>query len=103
MARADTTTLSFATIRHSQCELLLSVDESADHCHQCTRYRSTLRAIESRKRKQDITHRTELSSHVNLRYLSSAEKDERIKKQRHELRKMKLQVMRKSLNVKVLK
>ena len=55
VARKDTTTLPYVTVRHSQCELLLSSDESANRCHQCTRYRNTLRAIASRKRNQDVS------------------------------------------------
>jgi len=91
VACKDTTTLPYATVRHSQCELLLSSDESASRCYQCARYRNTLRAIASRKRNQDSTHRTDLSSHTNFRYFTDGEKNERMRKQHCELRKTKLQ------------
>lgn len=94
VARKDSTTLPYATIRHSRCELLLSSAESSDRCDECTRYRSTLRAIASRKGNQDNTHWTDLSSHVNFRYLMDDEKKERMKKQHSQLRKMKLQLDR---------
>lgn len=41
----------------------------------------------SQKRKHDSTQRTELSSHINIRYLSDKEKTERIKRQKCELKR----------------
>ena len=87
VACKDTTTPPYATVRHNQCELLLSLNESVSRCHQCTRYRNTLRAIASRKRSQDGAHRTDLSSHVSICYFTDGEKDKWLKKQHSELKR----------------
>ena len=43
VAHRDTITLPYATIRHNQCQLLLSSD-GPSCCQQCDKYRCTLRA-----------------------------------------------------------
>ena len=71
--------------------MLLPSNEPSARCHQCAKYRNTLRAIASRKRSQNTLHSSDLTSHMNYRYLTDSEKIERMKKQRSELRRTKLQ------------
>ena len=63
------------TVRVSTCEMLVS-DEK---CTACKEYRATLRSLSSRQKQQasTSTKRTDASSHVNFRYLSSPEKAQR--------------------------
>ena len=74
---------SFSTIRHVNCEILLSTSESVRSCVHCTNYRKSLSAMLSRYQQQlksaNIT--TGISSHTNYRYLSSDDKTIRL----HEL------------------
>ena len=70
-----------------KCELLVTSSKRSSRCEDCDRYRCTLRAMASRKRKQDSTQRTELPSHINIRYLTDKETTERIKRQKCELKR----------------
>ena len=71
--------------------MVLSSKEPSVRCHPCAKYRNTLRAIASRKRRQIPINRGDLTSHINYRYLTESEKIDRMKKQRSEVRKTKLQ------------
>ena len=72
-------------------ELLVSTDQPAIRCCQCTVYRSALWAIASRKRKLDSINSTNPMSHTNYRYLTDSQKNELMMKRRSELVKIKLQ------------
>ena len=62
------------TVRTSICELIVE----GLKCEKCTKYRSVLRAMYSRQKKIASSDRTTTSSHVNYRYLSSTEKNQRM-------------------------
>ena len=77
VAYHDTRSFSEPTIRHSDCEMILS-SKGVDRCQKCTDYRSTLHALASRECRRTKPDRT---SHTNYRYLSTPEKLDRL----HEL------------------
>ena len=79
-----------STVRTSGCEWLVK----GNKCEACRSYRSVLRAMASRNRKNSgsETERTCPSSHVNYRYLSSTEKDKRMANLHTELAKERRQV-----------
>lgn len=62
------------TVRTSSCEVLLATKE---RCDACTSYRSNLRAIHSRVQKTPALSPSSTSSHINIRYLSTPEKNKR--------------------------
>lgn len=65
------------TIRHSDCEGFCSADTTnLRRCPCCKKYRSQLHVMYSRQSK--ASDRVSHSSHTNYRFLSSAEKDERL-------------------------
>ena len=68
-----------ATIRSSQCTML--VKTGSIRCKECQKQRGYLRVLKSRqaKGKQCTSKRTAVDSHVNYRFLSSTEKDEKIR------------------------
>lgn len=64
-----------STVRHAQCHLII---KNGPRCTICIRYRKALRSMLSRHRKQEIsTNRTDISSHVNFRFLTTPEKSKR--------------------------
>ena len=67
------------TIRSSHCTLL--VKTGSIRCKECQKQRGYLRVLKSRqaKGKQCSSKRTAVDSHVNYRFLSSTEKDEKIR------------------------
>lgn len=72
-------------IRHVNCSLLV---ESTSCCKQCKQYRnnSLLRQL-NRLNENKENDRCSVSSHVNYRFLTSEQKDERLKRLHCELRK----------------
>lgn len=66
----DTVTLTIPTVRHSQCQLLLSPEMQAIRCSKCVRYRTTLSA-QSRRMKESSAEESLskclTSSHTNYR------------------------------------
>ena len=71
--------LPFTTIRHSDCQVLLSKDWDSDCCPACSGYQSCLRAMASREeRKRPLDDRTNPSSHTRYDFLSSSEMKERM-------------------------
>ena len=72
-----------STIRSDKCLLLTS---EKDRCHECVKQRNYLRVMKSRQAKANTNQRTAVDSHVNYRYLSSEEKDTKIKKLHIELK-----------------
>ncbi|CAB3994725.1 Hypothetical predicted protein [Paramuricea clavata] len=72
-----------STIRSDQCSLLT---RKKDRCNECVKQRNYLRVIKSRQAKADTNQRTVVDSHVNYRYLSPEEKDEKIKNLHKELK-----------------
>ena len=75
-------------VRHHSCDWLL---RSHNQCVSCRKYRSTLQAILSRRR----THAPSLvSSHKNIRYMTSSEKDSRMRELQRRNRALEKQVSR---------
>ena len=65
------------TVRHSDCEVFCSADTTnLRRCPCCKKYRSQLHVMYSRQSK--ASDRVSHDSHTNYRFLSSAEKDERL-------------------------
>ena len=75
LAIEESDTLGFSTIRHVECEKILS---PIDRCLNCDKYRKTLRTQLSRASHEKRSDRSNPSSHVNYRHLSSPEKNERL-------------------------
>jgi hypothetical protein len=70
--------------RSSGCSFL--IENEKNRCNECMKHRKYLRVIKSRQAKQtSMDQRTAIDSHVNYRYLSSQEKDDKIKKLHKEL------------------
>ena len=74
----------YRTIRHVQCFQRIPKSGSTSRCSFCRKYRdNVLRSGLSRLLKQlaegDSVKRCAIDSHVNLRYLTPVEKDERIR------------------------
>ena len=63
------------TVRHHECALLC---DGRNKCSVCQKYRSTLRAMKSRK-ESSHSNKTDSSSHANYRYLQSGELKDRLK------------------------
>ena len=78
VAYHDTQTLSHATVRHSECSLLLSQD-ARPRCELCTAHRQSLNILAKRLHDRGGTF-TDPLSHANYRYLSTQEKDERLRR-----------------------
>ena len=72
-----------STIRSDKCLLLTS---EKDRCHEFVKQRNYLRVMKSRQVKANTNQRTAVDSHVSYRYLSSEEKDTKIKKLHMELK-----------------
>ena len=87
VAYVDHQSLSYPTIRHSQCEYLLSLDSSA-RCQECKRHGNTLRAQLSRQNSHQPApiSRTDPSSHVSYQCLTEEEKTERMRNLHKKLR-----------------
>ena len=67
--------LYHATVRHTNCELLVH----GAKCETCKRYRATLRSMYNRLKKRDSEGLSSDSSHANYRYLNTPEKILRMK------------------------
>lgn len=90
VAFLDEKILPHDTVRHSNCELLVS---GSQRCSACSKHRKSMRAILSRKKTSKNTS-TEPSSHVNYRFLSDHEKMERLKSLHREGKTLKQRVKR---------
>ena len=76
-----------STIRSSQCSLLTQTGKYINRCNECIKQRTYLRVIKSRQAKSpDTNQRIAVDSHINYRYLSSVEKDKKIRKLHQELK-----------------
>lgn len=65
-----------STVRASKCSMVVS---GGSKCDFCRKYRSVLRAMQSRQKKcPPSSEKTMTSSHVNYRYLSTPEKIQRM-------------------------
>ena len=70
-----------STIRHANCELLMSADDEQQiRCCHCRTYRKSLHSMLSRHNSATSSSTSRLShdSHVNYRFLSPSEKDARL-------------------------
>lgn len=66
------------TVRASTCELLTT----SPRCGQCVAYRNTLRSLHHKFMKHQTvspSHHTNVNSHTNYRYLSTPQKQRRMK------------------------
>ena len=81
VAYEDKGTLDYPTIRRSDCELLLPLAGPSGRCPCCTKYRKTFRSLSSRYTSKELeTSRiTSAVSHTNFRYLTTPEKDQRLR------------------------
>ena len=79
------------TIRATDCELLLSVDSQYCRCRRCINIRSLLRTALSRFNRifGGVSHKTDVASHVNNRFLNLEERQEKLEKQHHSIRLLK--------------
>ena len=80
-ASFDSHPIPCPTIRHSQCAILVTVD--SPRCCQCTEYRRVLYAMANRSTCVVASDKTSITSHTNYSYLSTPEKNEKMK-QLHE-------------------
>ena len=79
VASLDTVTSpSTPTIRHSECEMLLSAETRYSRCQQCSKYRTSLHTYSLRQATLS-DDRLGASSHTTYSSLTSAEKDRRMK------------------------
>lgn len=82
-----------STIRRVDCDLLCEQpNKHPTRCHACHSFRSTLRSSVSRRHSSDDS--TSPSSHTNFQYLSSFEKDERLRRLHQEVRQSRQTVQR---------
>ena len=96
VAYVDENTLQHATVRHSNCKLLL---DGHRRCSACSIHRHSMRTMLSRKKSSENTTSSDPSSHVNYRYLADHEKTERLHRLHEEVRALnrKVQKMEKKL------
>ena len=73
------------TIRHVCCELILA-SEGKDWCPHCTHYRQTLLVLarQTKSLLDKTLERTDPSSHTNYRFLTTAEKSQRLQRIHHQ-------------------
>lgn len=81
--QVDNDSLSYPTIRHAHCELLLPSSTQSLRCTSCQKFRNSLRSLVSQHLRKElpqsaISTPTATTSHVNYRYLSTPEKDQRL-------------------------
>ena len=72
------------TVRSTTCELLTT----SPRCPTCVAYRDTLRSLHHKLTKQQTispSRRTDVSSHTNYRYLTTPQKQKRMKNLKHSL------------------
>ena len=87
------------TIRTTACELLVH----GSKCNACKQYRATLRSPHSRKVGVQRSDGTNVSSHVNIRYLRTPEKRQRISNLKTAVDSKAAEVIRKTQQIKQLK
>ena len=90
-----------STIRHTNCEVLLS-EERRGRCPACETYRRALHSMVSQQRERAarFVDRTAPNSHVNYRWLLSHEKDIRMKNLHMLQRQTKMSLERISAKIK---
>ena len=91
-AYEDTVLLQRPTIRSTDCELVLSTDSQYSRCRACIKIRTRLRIALFRLNKTDISHKTDSRSHVNNRFLSLEERQEKLEKQHASIRSLQKKV-----------
>ena len=79
MAKEDTQSLGYATIRHSSCSVLLPEDAESGRCEPCQTFRPVLRAQLSRHLKTQSSERTNPSSHARYGCLDREELTSRLR------------------------
>ena len=90
------------TIRHVRCLWKLPEGTSGSRCQICKQYRNVLRSGLNRllkQQQQPNSESTGASSHTNYRYLTSSQKDQRMRNLHNEVRKKERQIQ--SLHKKV--
>ena len=93
VAYVDLKMVSLPTIRHRDCEVLMAADQKSGRCQQCTKYRSTLRALHARHLTLNST-RLQPISHTTYISLTSEEKNERLRRLHQVARQAQQQVKR---------
>ena len=93
------------TIRCADCLLFSQASSESHRCDQCRLYRKTLFSLLTRhqQRQSSPTDRTDPTSHVNYRFLTSPEKEERLQRfhHMHRIDQQKIARLQAALNVAV--
>lgn len=85
VAKEEDVLLRRATIRHTDCAVLLPTTKSLKRCCFCESHRHTLRSLTYQMRNESAD-KTAPDSHVNYRHLSTPEKVHRLQRLHSELR-----------------
>ena len=85
VAKEEDVLLRSATIRHTDCAVLLLSTSTSKRCNRCESYRHTLRSLTYQMGRQG-GDKTAPDSHVNYRHLSTPEKERRLQRMHSELR-----------------
>ena len=72
------TSLTYPTICHSLCELLVAGESKRERCQQCIQHRNTLRKMVHREAQRKSDELACPSSHVNYHYLHGDEKNQQL-------------------------
>ena len=96
IAYSDSKFQPFTTIRHNECELLLSESATAKSCSKCEAYRKTLHAMASCYHKQQkvCDNKTSPQSHTNYRFCSPVDKAQRLYRMHNAIHASKKQVQK---------
>lgn len=85
IANQEEALLRRATIRHTDCAVLLPPASKTTRCSHCESHRHTLRSLVYQTGRQ-AADKTAPDSHVNYRFLSTPEKTDRLQRMHSELR-----------------
>ena len=88
-----------STIRHSKCDLLLNSKSPSNRCSFCESHRKVLHVMLSRQNKTPPQLKTAHDSHVNYRYLTTPEKDQRLRELHSSQARTKARLTRLSLKL----
>ena len=103
IAYIDRELLPAPTIRHVECEVLLTAGSKQQQCcRACCRHRGSLRSLLSRRKVASPKTTTLAHSHTNDRYLSTPKRKEKVKRQRVNLKEQRRRIRKLKRTVKKL-
>ena len=103
IAYIDRELLPAPTIRHVECEVLLTAGSKQQQCcRACCRHRGSLRSLLSRRKVASPKATTLAHSHTNDRYLSTPKRKEKVKRQRVNLKEQRRRIRKLKRTVKKL-